>query len=370
MTFVVGQSKVRAWRACRAAYHLKHERKLVRIVGSRPLTFGKVIHRMLEEDAQEGDPFAALDDLGLENEKLFDAEREMYGDLVEDARAIMAEYFRYHQDGLRYVAARDDETGELRFSEHEFAVPLAELAPARRVELDGIEFRGQVDALAMTPNRLRWLVEHKTFDNLPSDDDRWRNVQTVVYRKAIVHLGWLPVVDGVCWNYIRSKPPTRPQLLKDGSRLSVQKIVTLPSVVLEEIRRHKLSEESHAEHLSRARDCLPEYFRRVYQPVAEAVSDSIFDGFVDSAVEMRDSPGRCDKNIGRHCSWCDYEPICRAELTGGDVDFTIEREYQTEEPDSHRRSRRSATAAPGGVDGASADASAGGKRVPKLRVLR
>lgn len=363
--FGVGQSKVKTWRNCRRAYHYKYERELQRRRTKRPFMFGKIAHRMIEAHAQEEDPFAVLAEISFENEKLFTAEREMYGDIVEDVETIMREYFEYHTDGLRFIPVRD-ESGELRFAEHEFAVPLEELVPRRRrAAASGILFKGQVDGLGKTDNGLRWLVETKTFDRMPGDDERWRNVQTVVYRRVVTHLGWMRSVDGVCWNYIMSHPPTVPQVLKDGSRLSNQKITTLPSVVRRVLRETGLRSEDHDAILQRAVDARRDYFQRIYSPVSEIVADKIFDGFVESACEMRDTQGRMGQmNTGRHCSWCDYEPICRAELTGGDTDFVIKGEYTREDPEAYRRSARDK--AHGGV----ASEKAGKSGASKLRVLR
>jgi hypothetical protein len=43
-------------------------------------------------------------------------------------------------------------------------------------------------------------------------------------------------------------------------------------------------------------------------------------------------------NIGRHCSFCDFEMLCRAEIQGSDVDYLKEREYvaRKEKPEEDR----------------------------------
>lgn len=321
--------------------------------------FGKIIHRMIEAAAMAEDPFKILDDIHLENEKMFAAEREMYGEIVDDIRTIMTEYFDYWEDRDLIFLPFKDETGAQRFAEHEFALPLA----------DGIVFKGQIDAIGKTPNKLKWLVENKSFSSLPSDDHRWRNLQSVVYIWAIRELGWVKDVTGVAWNYIKSKPPTIPSQNQDGS-LSKKEIVTLPSVVRKALKQYKLSEVTHAAVIARAEKSREEYFQRIFTPVNETIFEKIFDGFLDSAREMSEHHGRKkDMNIGRHCEWCDYEPICRAELTGGDVDFVKEREFEHEAPGSHHRSHRKEAGGKPGDEGASSE-KARGTRSPQLRVLR
>jgi len=343
VSYTVGQSKVRHWRSCRQAYDFKYEQQLIRRRTKRPFVFGRLVHRMIEAEAQEEDPLAVLDQIELDDLEIFTAEKDMYGEIIEDIRTIMREYFEYHADGLRFIPV-EDETGELRFAEHEFAIPLEDLVDRRKVpprDVEGIVFKGQVDGIGKTPNKLRWLVENKTFDNLPNDDERWRNLQSVVYIRAILYLGWMKRIDGVCWNYIRSKPPTVPKVLKSGRLSMKKKIVTLPSVVRAAVAAAKLRIQDYDELMKRAVQTRADYFQRIYTPVNETISSKIFGGFVESAIEMRDSAGKKrDKNIGRHCTWCDYEPLCRAELTGGDVDFVREGEYKVEDPEGYHRTKR------------------------------
>jgi PD-(D/E)XK nuclease superfamily len=346
MSLNVSQSKVRSWRNCRQQYHYKHVEQIQPRRTRRPFAFGKVAHRLIEAKAQDEEPMQILNDIArdVENAKVFDAEREEYGDIVTDLRTIMTDYFEYWSGGehdLRDVPVKD-ETGEFRYAEHEFAIPLEELVDRkRRSAVTGVIFKGQIDGLARTPNKLRWVVERKTFDKLPGDDERWRNLQSVVYVKAVLHLKWLKQVDGICWDYVKSKPPTVPQLLKSGDRLSVREIVTLPSVVLATLKLHKLRVEDHKELLARADQSRHEYFQRIFTPLNQTVLDSIFDGFVESAIEMREhGETRKDKNIGRHCSWCDYEPLCRAELNGADLDYVKDHDYQPEDPEGYRRTAR------------------------------
>jgi len=345
MSYTVGQSKVKTWRSCRRQYHYKYEEGLQRKRTKRPFVFGRIVHRMIEAGAQEEDPMKILKDIEIDNLPIFTAEKEMYGEIITDIAVIMTDYFDYWRnvrpDGLRYVPVRD-ETGEYRFAEHEFDVPLDALVRKKdRKAVQGIVFKGQVDGLGKTPNKLRWLIEHKSFDKMPGDDERWRNLQSVVYIRAVLYLGWMKQIDGVAWNYIMSKAPTIPQLLKSGERLSIREITTLPSVVRSVLKIHGLKEKDHAKLLERAEQSRREYFQRIYSPVNQTTADNIFDGFVETAIEMRDNAGRKkDMNIGRHCGWCDYEPLCRAHITGGDVEFVREGEFVVENPEAYRRTQR------------------------------
>jgi hypothetical protein len=140
-------------------------------------------------------------------------------------------------------------------------------------------------------------------------------------------LGWFPNVSGVLWNYVCSKPPTRPKLNKDGT-VSKAAISTLPSVVKLFLKEVVLSEKKHQDMIRAAENNQKNYFQRIFTPINKGLVDFVFAGFLDTAREMMQYHGKKqDMNIDLHCKWCDYEPLCRAKLTGSDVDFIIEREY-------------------------------------------
>ena len=76
---------------------------------------------------------------------------------------------------------------------------------------------------------------------------------------------------------------------------------------------------------------------RLSGAVKRPVVDMIWEDFVDTAREIQQYHGqKKDMNVGRHCSWCDYQPLCKALMTGSDVDWLIKREYEVE-GNSHKR---------------------------------
>lgn len=308
--FKVSQSKVKMWLRCRYAYHLKHVEKLTRKRVSRPLQFGRLVHSMIEAYANAQDPFEVLDNLPDPHIRMFRAEREQYGDILDDISFIMRDYFdHWPEDSIVYTRHQK------RYAEHRFEIELA----------DGILFTGIIDAMARAKH-LRWLVEHKTFTRMPNDDSRWRNVQSVVYIRAIDILGWKPV-HGTLWDYIRSKPPARPQLLKSG-KLSQKRIDSLPSAVRHELTRNKLSISEYREFIELMKKNRSSYFHRVFTPISRSVVDQISGDFLRTAREMSELHGKArGRSIDLHCDYCDYNSICRAELQGSDVDFVKEREY-------------------------------------------
>lgn len=312
--FKVSQSKVKTWRRCHRAYHYKYVEKLRKKRKSRPLQFGSMIHEALEMHFNGDDAMDYFDRLrsDVAAMRLFAQEREEYGDILVDCEDIIAEYLEYWDDrDLRPVRIAK------RGAEHTFEI---ELFP-------DVIWNGKMDMIGKTPNKLRWLVEHKTYTRRPNDDDRWRNLQSCTYFRANDILGW-PQLDGCLWDYVKSKPPAVPGTLKDGT-LSAKNIDTLPSTVQRAIDAQPKSDpKAYTDLISKAEKNRAQYFHRVHTPVNSEVADVVFRDFETSVREMVEGHGKCsDMNIDKHCSWCDYEPLCRARLQGLDVDYVKEREY-------------------------------------------
>jgi len=311
MAYNVSQSKVNTYRRCGEAYRFKYVLKLYRKKKKRPLVFGGLIHDMLEAIA-EGDPHSdVLDNLDVKNQKLFAAEREAYGDILYDAEHIMDNYVDFWpKNSLRPIRRKG------RSAEHHFNI---EIAP-------GVFWNGKMDQMSKTPNKLKWMTEHKTFTRMPGEDDRWRNIQYVTYLEAADILGW-PKLDGIAWNYIRSKPPAVPGILKDQT-LSTKKIDSLPTVIEDYVEEAELDIKNYKSLIAHTKANRANYFKRIFMPVNSHVVEYLFTEFVETAIHMSNEHENIKgMNIGRHCGWCDYEPLCRARLTGADEKYLMKREY-------------------------------------------
>lgn len=312
----ISQSRAKTYRRCKQAFHYKYIEDLTKKAVRRPFQFGKIVHRMIEAYAEGDEPEKILEEIGIENQKLFAQEKEMYGNLIDDIRLIMDEYFNYWDEtSLRYIPIKDQQ-GVRRLSEHPFEIEIE----------TGIIFTGIIDGLSKTPeNGLKWLTEHKTFKSLPNDDQRWRNLQAAVYLRAVDILGWVEL-DGICWDYIKSTPPKEPQLLKSG-KLSTKQISTLPAIVKKTVAKHNLDIADYQNLVQMAEASIPDYFQRIFTPMGKDIIDVVFNDFVATAREIADYDNKPVRNIDLHCSYCDYEPLCRGVFTNSDIDFIKEREY-------------------------------------------
>lgn len=282
------------------------------------------MHEMLEAYANGDDAFKPWRKAEKEQGEQLRRHQEEYGNLLDDTRIIMTEYFDYYKDGkdvLTFIRKKG------KAAEYTFEVEIT----------DGIVAKGKIDGIAQTPNKFKWLVEHKTGMRHWSDDHRWRNVQSGVYIRIIQMLG-LAEVEGTCWDFIRSKPPAAPKVLKSG-KMSQRGIDTLPTKVREVLKQHKLDVKKFPTMMKSAMSNRRTYFERVFTPIKRATMDIVWGDFVKTAREIADvSHKRSEKDfvrtVDRHCDWCEFESLCRARMQGLDFDFVKKREYEVVETPS------------------------------------
>lgn len=315
-TLRVSNSRVGTWRRCHYAHYLKYVRKLAKKTKARPLVFGSIVHEMLEVHASGGDPFAKLAEIEKSQGKAFREQEEELGALIEDVRDIMTDYFDYWETHSDFSFIR------IKGKSSEFSFEV-EATP-------GITIIGKIDAWVKTENKLKWLLENKTGKSIPNEDLRWKNLQSALYTRINDMLG-RPSVDGTCWNFIRSKPPTVPQVLKSG-KMSQRGIDSLPTRVLKTLKEHGLDPSDFTDMVDFAQKNCREYFNRVYSPVKKRVVDSLFADFMSTAQDIARDPEKKDKNIAMHCSWCDFRDICSAELRGTDAAFIEKQDFVTRPP--------------------------------------
>ena len=134
--------------------------------------------------------------------------------------------------------------------------------------------------------------------------------------------------DGVLWDYIRSTSPSIPRLLKSGE-LSQAAIDTLPEIYLKAIKENRLNPRDYQEKLKELEGNRSSFFQRVFMPTCSELSKQLLSETVETAKEMQERGEKdCTRNLTRDCSWCEYESLCRAELTGIDADFIRKREFE------------------------------------------
>ncbi len=319
--FEVHQSSIKRWRMCKRAYWYSYILKLQKRKKSGPLWRGTIAHEMLEAKANGLDPMAPLESMEAEYEKLFQDEKDYYGNIPEQVKLIMSGYFDYYEeDDLTPIAIGKDKKKK---AEHKFAI---ELAP-------GIIFKGKIDQVARDKQKHNWLLDHKTHKVLPETGLKYSDIQSAIYVSVLNRLAPSLKIYGVCWDYIRWKMPSIPEVLKSGE-MSKRAIDTTWTVYRAALKRAGLKTSDYLDMRDRLKEKESSFYRREYLPIHGSLVDNVLAEAITTAKEMKERAGHdTTRNIERHCTYCDFYMLCQAELRGLDTDYMLKTDY-TEKPDA------------------------------------
>ena len=138
-------------------------------------------------------------------------------------------------------------------------------------------------------------------------------------------------IDGVCWDYARSKPSTVPEVLKNGQLSKRKNLDCDPYTYLKTVRANNLNDADYVDMLELLEGKEDTFFERVFLPlpgtemIVEVVSD-----FLQTAAEIqaKREDGRCARSMSSwNCNSCDFRPLCEAEVRGLDSDYIRKSEY-------------------------------------------
>lgn len=310
-------SRVSTFRRCKQSHYFGYIEKLRPKTISRPLSFGGDFHRLMEGyyDPNKAAPF----DIYLEMKQTYytatQAQQDALGETyLEDLKNIYEDYvaFRETPSDRRLIGT------EIRFE-----IPLP-------VSINGEQqvFTGVIDKLEEDPDGGLIITDYKTFTRSPDADSLVMNTQASLYAKAVQTLyGQLPVK--MVWDYIKSKPADEPTFLEKSQRLSraFGDKVTLESWK-RACERYDLEVELtdlEAETLKRNRET---YFKLIEAEVIPQMVDRVWKDFIKTVREIKYYSKSQTMSITRDCSWCDYQPLCIATLTGADVEYIKEKDFQ------------------------------------------
>lgn len=314
----VSYSRIRTFRNCNRQYYYKYIENLEPKKKPAPLMKGWIIHKMIETYLQKGDWKKELNDF-LEEQyyPLFKEEREeVYGKLEEELPEIMK----------GYIQKWEDQQLEFEHIEIEFKVPLIKFKGETKVL-----FKGRIDGIARDQNGRRWLVEHKSHKNLPNEDVRFTDLQTCLYKWAVKKAGY-GEVDGILWDYIRTKPPVKPELLKNGTLTKRKNIDTTYEMYYQTILDHELDPEDYEDILNVLDEKGDNYYRRVYLPISKEMSNQLVKEMKETSRQIYLKGQKLkSRNPTFLCSGCSYYSLCFSELKGLDADFIRENEFKQRE---------------------------------------
>lgn len=325
----VHQSSLKLWRHCHKAYDYKYVKKLQKRKTPNALIRGTIVHAMIEAKAKGEDPWEVFDNYIAENHQVFKEEEEYFG-IEEMISDIMEGYFSYYKnDDLKPFPIGKGK--DKRYAEHSFKVPL--------IPEENIFFGGIIDMIVEDDKGRIWLMDHKTHKTLPKGDIAYLNIQSNLYAWAMSQSDQLPSPAGMVWNYIRWKQPSKPQVLKNGSLSKTSKIDTTWGIYKKAIREAGLNIKDYADMEEALRGKEEDFYVRHYLPINKKVQENILDDAKTTALEIKYKAGKLkDRNITRDCSWCEFYPLCQAELKGLDTSMILKFDFKEREDDDKKES--------------------------------
>lgn len=307
-------------------------KKRVLTMRDKPLKRGTWFHELLQLYYLGQDWKGRHRELTKKYNGLFDEEKESLGDLPRECGRMMQSYL-WH-----YGADKDDPF-------HGWDVIDTELTlECPWPDGNGI-YRCRIDALIKDDFGL-WIVDHKTHKTLPDMSFRLLDHASARYIWAAWENGLR--VNGFIWNYIRTKSPTKPQLVyanTSNPRLSTKAIDTDYPTMVTALREYQLDPRPYRAQLAYLKaqrwtpgmvQTSPFYRRDVLEK-----DDDMIARVVAASMRTRDHMHTYDFNdtnsvervVDRSCTWmCDYEKLCTTELFGGNATQIRRQMYRVGDP--------------------------------------
>lgn len=305
----VSYSEIKRWRFCRQSHFYQYVEGIIPRVKTKPLKLGSIAHQSIEAWAKVGNWGDIRKAVEEEYKKMFEEEQELYGNIPETIKKLMNGYTsRYHDERKKYTLI-EEKLGP---------VPLTKRT----------QFILRIDRLTETKAGLT-LCETKTARRIPEEDLRIWDLQTILYVWALRELGY--PVKAILWDYIRTKIPTVPQILKDGT-ISKRDIDTDYDTYLEAINK------ACPDRVGEYKDILKKlkegstsrFYKRVLLPVNDRMIQPVLADARMTSLEIASFSHIPVRNIsGFTCPRCFYSSLCQANLRGLDESYIRDREFMS-----------------------------------------
>ena len=297
----ISQSKLKTFRRCPKQYEYKYIQQLEAKRKSLPLALGNWIHSLLETHYKGGDWLETYADLTHKFNGLMTEEKEHYGDLPGTSARLM--------NGYMYQWEEEDKNLEIISVEEEFEVDIN----------DQLKFKFKPDMIVQDKrNGMVSVWDHKSNKTLP--DTEWRNtdIQSTLYLWALKKLGIN--VDQFIFNYIRTKPPTKPRMTKSG-RMSKVKIETDYLTLKEFIEENDLEMTDELTHWLGNLEKSSSFYKRITIAKPKLLTDTMIQELLATAEVINFMDSRDElayyRVLGKACDWdCSFQDLCNAELLG------------------------------------------------------
>lgn len=317
----VSWSEVKLFRKCMKAHDYRYHQRLQKKKPNRSLVKGRILHEMLDAFIQSKrwknykgpDPWDVLAAYEEEYGRLFIEEQEEYGDMINDCTQLFENYVsHYRHDDLTYEE-----------SEVFVATDLT----------DDIRYIGYIDKIAIDGQGRRWAVDHKFVKNIPTAEDQFSELQLLMYVWAWNRFNPSKQIDGIIWDYARTKLPTKPEVLKSGGLSKRKNIDTTSEVYLQTIQENDLDPQDYVDMLELLEGKESQFFERVKLPrPSSAMIEQIVSDFRGTAIMIQRLKGVAPRSMNNfNCKTCEFKALCEAEVRGLDADFVRKSQYTKRE---------------------------------------
>ena len=317
----LSNSKAKTWATCQMKYKYKYEDKITPKKKAVPLRKGTWVHQVLEDYDSGKNWVETIKKLRDEEyNKLFEEEKVELGDLPMDVYRMMRAYFQTykHIDKLHEVIA----------TEQDFMI---------RVNGTKIVLTGKIDKITRDSSGKVWIWEHKTMKSTPPTESfRMTDTQTGMYtwvaEKLAPYLGYTKEdIGGIIFDYIKTKPPTIPEKLKNGTT-SKRKIDCDWYTYEATVKSHGNDPADYQD----MREKLDEnvFFVRHVMAKSKVMVKNIIQNMVNTGTQIQTlSPLHVVANLNWTCDRprCDYRDLCMADLMGHDTKSMISILYDKKE---------------------------------------
>jgi len=310
-------SMVKAYRRCPKSYEYKYIQNQQRKKPPAPLLRGTIIHELLDARATSGNPRRTREILAkyaTDYKALFKEEQDLYGpDFIGEIRRIYDGYLRtYAEENIEYEG-----------SEEFIATDLG----------NDLRYTGHLDKRIVTrKDNRRWIMDHKTHKNIPGEDQRFQDYQMLMYVWALNRERPSLRIDGIVWDYIRTKSPRIPEPLIKGGLSQAANIDTDYHTYVGELTRLKINPKPYRKFLEELKKrSHGKFYKRIFLPApSAAMTESVVADFRATAI-MMNGLKVFPRHMTRDCSFCEYFRLCSAELRGLDADYIRKTEYEVKE---------------------------------------
>ncbi|XAO54154.1 Cas4 family exonuclease [Yersinia phage vB_YenM_P744] len=318
--FKISHSKAKVGRRCQMAYYYKYILKLKAKAKSRPLMIGSLVHESIESYIKTGHYAHLFDEFRQKTfSKLNVEEQALNTDIVDLCKVLVRGWVNRWINGPYYMI----------WVEKEFEIKLE----------SGLVFIGKIDGRCGEKSSSReWLIEHKTCKRMPDESIRMYDIQTPLYTSTLPEIGEKPVT-GVIWDYVRTKMPAIPEVLKSGELSARKNIDTLPEIFMREISRHGLNPKAYSDTIKSLND--ESFYRRIPYQVSKHQSKRLREELIITSHYLQELETKKDycRNLTRDCSWCDYKDLCYAELRGDDTSYLMKHNFEVRDEKAKEESR-------------------------------